>query len=362
MKVTKPKSNTQYFVSRSIGEHDHTTVLHKRKKQSSDLREYIYDLKFKDGMKPRKIKEHLKRNRPNEPLTIRQIRHILTTESRSKIPDTFSFGELIEWLKSQTKIPECADSAFVIDWTHKREDSSFAFAISTRRLLVNACGQKNVCADGTYKITWQGFPLIVVGTIDRQNHFHVISIVVTSNERSSEYKFVFESIKRAIEQQSGQPFVPEVLISDYAAAIRNAFFAVFGATKNVICSVHLFRKLRERGGLSNKDNKKLLLNDVTALYSAPDADTFDLGASLFLEKWQEMEEEFCYYFKATWLGETTRNWFRGYSPFVPDHNNGVVRILLYLYFRVIILSEINIHLLSIKIYFSNIFLISGRNE
>lgn len=23
------------------------------------------------------------------------------------------------------------------------------------------------------------------------------------------------------------------------------------------------------------------------------------------------------------MGETTRNWFAGYSPFVPDHNNGV---------------------------------------
>lgn len=78
-----------------------------------------------------------------------------------------------------------------------------------------------MCADATYKILWQGFPLIVVGFIDREKHFHVIAIVVTSNERTSEYEFVFRYLKKGIEQQSKQPFLPEVLTSDYAKAIRN---------------------------------------------------------------------------------------------------------------------------------------------
>lgn len=169
-------------------------------------------------------------------------------------------------------------------------------------MLKNASEHKNVSADGTYKIMWQGFPLIVVGAIDRQKHFHVTAIVVTSNERKAEYEFVFRSLKEGVEKQSKCAFTPEALISDYAMAIRSAFFSVFGQTQNIICSVHLFRKLKERGGFLHKENKKALINDICILHSAPDAETFDHSVLLFLEKWENVEQDFCTYFKATWLG------------------------------------------------------------
>lgn len=126
--------------------------------------------------------------------------------------------------------------------------------------------------------------------------------------------------------------MPEVLISDYATAIRNGFFAVFGTTQNVICSIQLYRKLQERGNFVEKENKKLIQKDVCVLRSTPDAETFDHAVQLFLQKWEDIEEDFCTYFKATWLGETTRNWFAGYSPFVPDHNNGIVSDLFVNFF------------------------------
>lgn len=330
IKVFKSKLNTKFVVTRSVGEHNHSTATYKQQQKSPELWEYIYNLKFEDAMKPRRIKEHLKRNRPNDAtLTIRQIRHILKTMELTKIPPTFSFGELIEWLKSQTNVPEGLDDAFIVDWTFEKNDESFAFVISTPRLLKNTAEQKNLSADGTYKITWQGFPLIVVGTLDRAKHFHVSAIVVTSNERESEYKFVFGAIKMGVERESKKVFKPHILLSDHAGAIRNGFFAIFGPSQNVICAIHLFRKLREKSGFSSKENKQQIKNDIFVLHSAPDADTFDHAVLLFLEKWQETEEHFCTYFKSTWLGETTRNWYMGYSPFVPAHNNGVVRILLF---------------------------------
>lgn len=284
MKVLKPNLNTKFVVTRSVGEHTHSTVVCKRQRKCSELWEYIYNLKFEDGLKPRSIKQHLKRNRPNDAaLTVRQIRHILKSMEAIKIPSTFSFGELIEWLKPQTKVPERVDDAFVVDWIFNKNDKSFAFVVSTSRLLRNAAEQTNLSADGTYKITWQGFPLIVVGTIDREKHFHVTAIVVTSNERESEYEFVFRTIKMGIERESKHVFQPHIILSDYAGAIRNGFFAVFGPSDHAVL--------------------------------------------LFLDKWQEVEEELCTYFKSTWLGETTRNWFTGYSPFIPAHNNGVVRFV-----------------------------------
>lgn len=327
MKVFKSTRNMKFIVTHSIGEHNHSNVEHKRQRKTSELWEFIYNLKFEDGLKPRRIKEHLKRTRPNDSiLTIRQIRHILKTMEDMKIPSTFSFGELVEWLKSQTKQPKCPDVAFVVDWTFNQHDKSFAFVVSTPRLLKNVAGQTNLSADGTYKIMWQGFPLIVVGTVDRAKHFHVTGIVVTSNERESEYEFVFRTIKMGVERESQQVFKPEVILSDHAGAIRNGFFKVFGPSQNVICSVHLYRKLQEKSGFSCKENKKLIKNDIFVLQSAPDAETFDHAVLLFLEKWEDLEEDFCTYFKSTWLGESTRNWYAGYSPFVPDHNNGIVSI------------------------------------
>lgn len=284
MKVFKSNLNTKFVVTKSVGEHKHSH--NERQQKSDELREYIYNLKFEDGMKPRRIKQHLTRNKPeHSTLTIRQIRHILKCMENSKIPSTFSFGELVEWLKLQTKVPISWDDAFVVDWSFNKEDLSFAFVVSTKRFLKNTSGQSNLSADGTYKITWQGFPLIVVGTIDREKHFHVTAIVVTSNEREREYEFVFRTIKSGIERETKEIFMPRILLSDYAGAIRNGFFAVFGPSQNVICCVHLFRKLRERSGFSNKENKHQIKNDVFVLQSTPDAETFDHAVLLFLEKW-----------------------------------------------------------------------------
>lgn len=326
MKVFKSFSNLQFTVATSVGAHTHPTSASKKMYTTKpELMEYIYDLKFKDGMKPRKIRDHLKRNRPEEPvLEIRKIRYILKVMEQKKIPSTFSYGEMIEWLKTQTNVPDTIDKAFVVDWTYDAKDNAFAFVISTRRLLTIANELKNMSSDGTYKIMWQKFPLIAVGMIDRAKKLHVTGIVVTSNERKSEYEFAFKAIRMGVERETKQIFKPDVIVSDHAAAIRNGFFAAFGPAQNVICSVHMFRKLKERSGYSSKENKQKIIDDVYVLHSSPDAESFDHAVLLFLEKWQATDEIFCTYFKSTWLGETTRNWYRGYSPFVPDHNNAMV--------------------------------------
>lgn len=325
MKVFKPARNIKFFVSVSVGDHNHSDVGTKSQK-CPELWEYVYNLKHEDSMKPRKIKEHLKRNKPEYTTpTIRQIRHIIQSTQNKKIPSTFSYGELVEWLKTETAIPDDLDEAFVINWTFNEKNDSFAFVLSTRRLLINVADKTNLSSDGTYKILWQDFPLIVVGFLDRQKHFHVVAVVVTSNERRAEYRFVFQSIKMATERESDQIFKPNIILTDHAAAIRNGFFDVFGPSKNVICSVHMLRKIRERK-YSSKENKNLILDDVRILQRSSDAQKFDRAVILFLEKWEKTENEFCTYFKSTWLGEFTRNWFTGYDEYVPDHNNGIVGI------------------------------------
>lgn len=313
MKVFKPSSNLTFLVSTSLGGHTHDTAARGKSHTSNqELMEYIYNLRYEDSTRPRKIKQHLTRNKPDEPpLKIRQIRYILEIMHEKKVPATFSYGEMIEWLKTQTAVPNSIDGAFVIDWMYNSKDDSFAFVISTRRLLMNAIKQKNMSSDGTYKINWQKFALIVVGMIDRMKHLHVTGVVVSSNERQSEYEFAFKAIRMGVERETNQIFKPDVIVSDHAAAIRNGFFAVFGPSQHVICSVHMFRKLKERSGYSSKINKQRIIDDIYVLHSSPDAESFDHAVLLFLEKWKATDDGFCTYFKSTWLTETTRNWYLG---------------------------------------------------
>lgn len=329
-KVFKSSRNLKFVVNTSVGEHTHSTPApNKIYSTKPELMEYIYNLKVQDGLKPRRIQQHLGRNKPEEPpLKIRQIRYILQKMEQKKIPPTFCYGEMVEWLKTQTNVPTSIDEAFVIDWTYDANDDSFAFVISTRRLLRNASQLRNMSSDGTYKILWQKFPLIVMGMIDRAKHLHVSGIIVSSNERQKEYKFSFGAIRKGVERETNQVFKPDVIVSDHAAAIRNGFFATFGPSQNIICSVHMFRKLNERSGYSNKENKREIIDDVYVLHSSSDAESFDHAVLLFLDKWAATDDAFCTYFKATWLTETTRNSYRGYSPFVPDNNNAMVRFKL----------------------------------
>lgn len=96
MKLFKFSGNMKFVVTRSVGEHDHSSVVYKYQRKIPELWEYIYNLKFEDGMKPQKIQQNLKRNRPDVRLNIRQIRHIIKSMEKIKMAPTFSFGELIE--------------------------------------------------------------------------------------------------------------------------------------------------------------------------------------------------------------------------------------------------------------------------
>ena len=71
-------------------------------------------------------------------------------------------------------------------------------------------GKEKVCIDATYKLNWNGFPLIVFGTVDRRKKFHPLVYACTASETTNDYEFVFESVKIAIEIY----FEPKILIAD----------------------------------------------------------------------------------------------------------------------------------------------------
>lgn len=173
-----------------------------------------------------------------------------------------------------------------------------------------------------YKLNWLEYPLIVLGTTDRQNKFHPLLYACTTTETTNDYSFVFESLKRGIEIFLEENFEPTTLIADGADAIRNAFYYTFEpAEKDIMCVVHVYRNVNKRK-FATTTNKPLILDDLKKMQSASNRQVFNMMSKLFIEKWRNEEVEFIEYFEKQWLGVHS-NWFEGAAEITPSTNNGV---------------------------------------
>lgn len=254
----------------------------------------------------------------------RQIEYLLRKFRNAEVPPMVKLGDLNEWCEQNSTPPLDVNQAFVIDskFSSHEEDLSFGFTISTLALLKKLSDQETICVDATYKLNWHGFPLVVVGTVDRAKRFHPVLYACCSHERSQDYKFVFESAKKAIKQHLNKDFKPKVLIADGADAIRNAFYESFeSAELDIMCFAHVIRNCRKRPFVS-KNNKQLILDDIRKTQHASNRTIFNMMTTLFCDKWREIETDFVTYFEKEWLGVHC-NWFEGAAQYTPSTNNGL---------------------------------------
>ncbi len=55
--------------------------------------------------------------------------------------------------------------------------------ISTKRLLAQMSQNSKVLAtDGTYKLNYNGYPILMVGTVDMKRQYHPYGIMITKTE------------------------------------------------------------------------------------------------------------------------------------------------------------------------------------
>ena len=63
------------------------------------------------------------------------------------------------------------------------DDQDVKIAMSTSRLLRHTTVSEMLQADATYKLCWQGYPILIVGTSDIRDHtFHPIALAVCARE------------------------------------------------------------------------------------------------------------------------------------------------------------------------------------
>ncbi len=117
-----------------------------------------------------------------------------------------------EICETRSQLPDEEDQPFVIDYQIRidKDDlmtgpsigtEKFRFSISTKRLLSLAAEFSRIIqADSTYKLIWNGNPVLIVGFTDQNNVFHPVMICVTTDETHLDYQFLFQSIVKGIEK------------------------------------------------------------------------------------------------------------------------------------------------------------------
>ena len=148
--------------------------------------------------------------------------------------------------------------------------------------LLDRSGQWPLHVDGTYKLTWQGFPVLISGITDAQHRFHPVSLSLVSHERTSAYLHLFTALKDAYAQESGQDLDPLFVIADGSAAITAAVTTAFPGCPRGMCWAHVVRNVDKKLlGVRNEERRKRFRRDLHLLQLATSPREFREAWGLF---------------------------------------------------------------------------------
>ena len=183
------------------------------------------------GVKPKAILYRLHELNLPEP-TMQQLNNFLKNH-RSKQAgiegpsSTLCLNDLKDWAQTRASMPDDPDQVFVpaaefIALPRK----IFRMFVTTKRLLGLTRNTQHILADATYKLDYEGFPVLTVGTTDRHRSFHPFGLALTTDEQEADFAFMFKAIKDACALMDID-YRPTTLIADNAPAISNGFASVF---------------------------------------------------------------------------------------------------------------------------------------
>lgn len=330
--VFLPSHNDDVEILWNGHECNHNELLKGQKRPvSEEMTTFIHDFYKEGNTMPSAVLAHIRIAREKFNLfkdepdpDRRQLEYIHKKYIGKHVKPMINIGDLMEWCEKHSQFPADPNEAFILGYEScsMKEKMSFRFTMTTPNLLKKLAKRETICIDATYKLNWMGFPLIIMGTVDRAKRFHPLIYACSSHERTEDYDFVFRSVKDGIRVHLKKHFNPKTLIADGADAIRNGFYDVFPNAKlDIMCFAHVLRNIRKRP-FASKNNKSLIIDDIRKMQLAPNRKVFDYMAMLFCDKWSPLEFNFVQYFKQQWLGSHS-NWFEGAAEYTPSTNNAL---------------------------------------
>ncbi len=287
------------------------------------------DALYKMGIeKPKAILSQLEEKNVTLPSYIQLTNYLVQHKAKVLGKSSISLGELEDWANKNRHMPEDDDTPYVCGFDCSFDKKTFRLAVTTKRLLENTLNSDMVQADATYKLIWQGFPVLIVGTSDSQRQFHPFCLAICTNETEEDYKFLFNSLKAAVSQVKKQNFQPRILLADAAQSITNGFISAFNISPlRLMCWAHVKTNLDKKlNMIKDKDIQAQIQQEIVVMQTATKRDIFDQATKLFFEKWASTNHqgvsEFCTYFEKNWI-KINYNWFEGASEKTPSTNNGL---------------------------------------
>lgn len=322
----KNSENGQIKLFRKSAEHTCEQSGSKTNTKITDaVQKFILD-QYKLGNPPATIIFRLREMKDIIQPTKDQVSYIINS-NKPKTPNaTVSISEMEKFYDEHKAVPIDEDEGFVVnfDCSQPRTPNDakfFRIFYSTKRLLKHANESEILHADGTYKITVQGYPLLCVGISDADKRFHLTGIAITSSESSDDYKFLFDSVRRGIKLINDQQLKANILVADMAPAITEGF--KLSGDGNAFTRIHCFSHLMtnvEKQKFNKTENKEAIKNDIRSLQKVTSKNLFDIGCKHLVQKWKKKEKEFIEYFDKVYI-QTNANWYEGSSDKTPKTNN-----------------------------------------
>ena len=134
-------------------------------------------------MKPKRLLRTLVDN--GHQIQMKQLQNYVSAYKKKKYGNTFnSLGKLEQWCIDNNNVPNSEDEPFIVnykivytDGSDKEQEnddvqgnSKFQVFVLTKRLLCQASKKEKLHIDVIYKLNWQGFPVLLVGTTDMDPH------------------------------------------------------------------------------------------------------------------------------------------------------------------------------------------------
>lgn len=177
-----------------------------------------------------------------------------------------TLNELKEWCLKYSSIPENPDEVFVGNTYFLPGPESvlqLRIFLTTKRLLESALKSDHMNLDATYKLLWQGFPVILAGTTDQGRHFHPFGLTICKTEQQDDYGFTCVTIKNLIREIFNVEYSPSTLVADAAPSITNGFNQAFFCRNRVICWAHVIRNVDKRlKHIKDAINEEMIRRDI----------------------------------------------------------------------------------------------------
>lgn len=167
------------------------------------------------------------------PPTKSKLDNFITKLRKEKFgSEKLHFGTLNQWLIECSVAPIKEDEPFIVAHSVHVDDDNienckFKFFVSCKVLLEHAVNVVKVHTDATYKLVWQGFPILLIGTTDSDRKFHPFGVSVCTNEQSEDFEFIFHSLKTAVSELFKVEIDPGVLICDAGHSMHIGWKRVF---------------------------------------------------------------------------------------------------------------------------------------